>query len=186
MNADTTVTAIFIKTFTITATASTGGTITPTVIAYYGTDADFTMTPDAYYHLLDVKADGVSIALVNPYTFTYVTSDHTIEAIYEQDPPDRVTRTIKDNITLLLSSSFSNPNRQDTLLNKLDAVIALITGGDYLAALDKLQNDILKKTDGCHNIGHPDNNDWLTNPDCISQSQLYDAIVYLIGRLQEM
>ena len=178
MNADTTVTAIFIKTFTITATASTGGTITPTVIAYYGTDA--------YYHLLDVKIDGVSIGLVNPYTFTYVTSDHTIEAIYEQDPPDQVTQTIEDTVSSLPPTDLNNPNNQNTYINKLDAVIALIDSGDYQTAIDKLQNDILKKTDGCHNIGHPDNNDWLTNPDCISQSQLYDAIVYLIGRLQEM
>jgi len=188
MNAEATITAIFIKTFTITASATAGGTITPsgTVIADYGTDAVFTMTPDAYYHLLDVKADGVSLGTVNTYTFTYVTSDHTIEAIYEQDPPDQVTQTIEDTVSSLPPTDFNNPNNQNTYINKLDAVIALINNGDYQTAIDKLQNDILKKTDGCRNIGHPDNNDWLTDPDCISQSQLYDAVVYLIIQLQGM
>ena len=64
----------------------------------------------------------------------------------------------------------------------MDEVIALINSGAYQDAINKLQNDLLKKTDGCAASGQPDKNDWIT--DCSSQSQVYQAIIYLIGYLQ--
>jgi hypothetical protein len=60
-----------INTYTITATAGTGGTISPTgaVSVNYGEDQVFTITPNTGYHILDVLVDGVSVGALNSYTF---------------------------------------------------------------------------------------------------------------------
>jgi len=73
------------NTYTIKATSGVGGSISPsgTVTVNYGTDQIFTITPDTGYHIKDVKVDGKSVGAVSTYTFTNVTSNHTIEAIFE-------------------------------------------------------------------------------------------------------
>lgn len=69
----------------ITASALTGGSISPsgTVKVNTGNVQAFTIIPGAGYSVLDVKADGSSVGAVTSYTFTNVTSDHTIEAAFK-------------------------------------------------------------------------------------------------------
>ena len=52
-------------------------------------------------------------------------------------------------IASLYLGVFKNANMQNTLLNKLNALLANIEAGKYEDALGQLQNDILKKTDRC-------------------------------------
>ncbi|NMB79971.1 MAG: hypothetical protein GYA23_12860, partial [Methanomicrobiales archaeon] len=68
----------------ITATAGSGGTITPSgaVSVDYGTNQTFAITPNAGYHITDVLVDGASQGAVSSYTFTNVVADHTISATY--------------------------------------------------------------------------------------------------------
>ncbi len=83
--ANHTISASFaINTYAITATAGLGGSISPSgaVSATYGASQTFTMTPDVGYLILDVLVDGVSVGAVSTYTFTDVTADHTIKAIF--------------------------------------------------------------------------------------------------------
>ncbi|MFN8586383.1 MAG: hypothetical protein U0704_01175 [Candidatus Eisenbacteria bacterium] len=42
----------------------------------------FTITPAAHYHVADVLVDGVSVGTPTSYTFTNVTTDHTIAASF--------------------------------------------------------------------------------------------------------
>ena len=72
-------------TFTITASAGTGGTISPlgAVTVNSGESKKFTITPNSGYKISDVKVDVVSVGAVSTYTFENVTLDHTIEAIFE-------------------------------------------------------------------------------------------------------
>jgi hypothetical protein len=74
-----------IETFTITATAGQGGTISPSgsVSVVSGSSQIFTITPNVGYKIKDVKVDGTSVGSVNTYTFTNVTSNHTIEVTFE-------------------------------------------------------------------------------------------------------
>ena len=65
---------------------------------------------------------------------------------------------------------------QNTMINKLNAVIANIEAGNYEDALGQLQNDILKKTDGCATSGEPDKNDWIIDTDCEAQMLVYQSI----------
>jgi hypothetical protein len=72
------------KTYTITASAGSGGTISPsgTMTVKQGESKTFTITPDKGYKIKDVKVDGKSVGAVSTYTFENVTSDHTIEATF--------------------------------------------------------------------------------------------------------
>ncbi|MGD0079780.1 MAG: glycine-rich domain-containing protein [Methanoregula sp.] len=69
---------------TITATAGTGGTISPygTVGVIYGDSQQFNITPNTGYHIANVAVDGSSVGAVPAYTFPSVTSDHSISATF--------------------------------------------------------------------------------------------------------
>src|SRR5207253_10596047 len=58
--------------FTITATAGTGGTITPPgeTAVFHGDHQDYTVAPRPHYHTTDVKVDGVSQGAISNYTFS--------------------------------------------------------------------------------------------------------------------
>ena len=75
------------KAHIITATAGDGGTIAPNgAVSVRDTgDQTFTITPASGYHIADVKVDGVSQGTVKTYTFTNVTTNHTIEATFAKD-----------------------------------------------------------------------------------------------------
>ena len=83
-----------------------------------------------------------------------------------------------DNLALILletdDTAFKNRLSNDALINKLEAVKKQVTHGAYAEALEKLQNDILKKTDGCVVGSVVDRNDWVT--DCEKQKQFYWSI----------
>ena len=73
------------NTYTITATAGNGGTITPagaTTVAY-NADRTYTIAANTGYHVSNVFVDGVSVGAVTSYTFTGVTANHTIYAAFD-------------------------------------------------------------------------------------------------------
>lgn len=74
-------------THTITATAGSNGSISPsgTVTVEDGTDQTFTITANSGYHISDVLVDGASVGAVSSYTFENVTGDHTIAATFARD-----------------------------------------------------------------------------------------------------
>ena len=73
---------------TITASAGTGGTITPSgaVSVYYGTNQTFTITNNTGYYISGVVVDGSPVGAVTTYTFTNVISAHTIAASFSLNP----------------------------------------------------------------------------------------------------
>jgi len=92
---------------------------------------------------------------------------------------DRVDAIIAA-INALAPSDFKK-NKQKTLINKLEAVRKQVQNGAFQGALNKLQNDILPKIDGCALGGSPDSNDWIIN--CAAQDQVYPLVVELIAAL---
>ena len=76
-----------VRQFTLTVSATSGGSISPsgTITVNYGDSKTFTITPDKGYKISDVKVDSVSVGAVSTYTFTNITSDHKIEAIFEKN-----------------------------------------------------------------------------------------------------
>jgi hypothetical protein len=82
-------------TYTITASAGSGGTITPSgaVVVSGGASQGFTVAANAGFTIADVLVDGGSVGAVTGYTFNNVTADHTIAASFNavNAPPGQPT-----------------------------------------------------------------------------------------------
>ena len=79
------ITATFtLKTYTITATAGTGGSISPSgsILVNHGATQVVSITLNTDYKIEDVLVDGKSVGAVSTYTFTGITSNHTISAMF--------------------------------------------------------------------------------------------------------
>jgi PKD repeat protein len=70
--------------YNIGATATTGGSISPTGTwtLSRGSSQIYTITPNANYFIFDVFVDGASVGPINTYTFGSVMANHTIEAVF--------------------------------------------------------------------------------------------------------
>jgi hypothetical protein len=85
INTNHSITAVFSPTtYTIAASAGSGGSINPTgqVSAVAGTNRTFTITPNSDYNIADVKVDQVSVGAVSSYTFQNLNANHTIAATF--------------------------------------------------------------------------------------------------------
>jgi hypothetical protein len=78
--------------YTITASAGTGGSISPSgqVSLQSGATQLFSIKPNAGYLIAGVTVDGVSQGSVNAYTFSNVQANHTISAAFKS-----ITYTIR-------------------------------------------------------------------------------------------
>ena len=72
--------------YTITASAGQGGSITPSgaVSVAKGGSQTFTIKPSDNYEIEDVKVDGQSVGKVTEYTFESVTAEHSIAATFSE------------------------------------------------------------------------------------------------------
>jgi hypothetical protein len=96
VTANHTISATFSQiTYTINASASAGGTISPSgsVTVAQGANQVFTITPGSGYTIADVLIDGSSAGAVSSYTFTNVSSGHTISASFVEGYTLMVTTT---------------------------------------------------------------------------------------------
>ena len=107
-----------LATYIITATAGTGGTITPsgTVTVTEGGSQTFSITPDGDNSVADVLVDGTSQGSISSYLFTNVTSNRYIEAIFNLSaecsdlssvPLSAVKHAAPPNIMFVLDDSGS-------------------------------------------------------------------------------
>ncbi len=112
---DHTIRATFIAdTVTITSSAGTNGTISPsgTLSLPIGSSQTFTISPDRGFVNSDVLVDGASIGAIDTYTLSNVTGNHTISAVFTAENqlptadagPDQ---TIQEGQTANLSGSNS-------------------------------------------------------------------------------
>ena len=95
--------AIFgLLTYSITSSASSGGTISPlgTSNVNYGDSKTFTITPSSGYKISDVKVDGTSVGAVSTYTFSNISSDHTISASFEKQATIIILQIGNKNFTV--------------------------------------------------------------------------------------
>ena len=73
-----------ISTYSVTATAGTGGRITPSghLEISQGTSQIFKITPDDGYAIQHILVDGVSLGALKEYTLENVSAPHNIEALF--------------------------------------------------------------------------------------------------------
>jgi len=88
--------------YTIIASAGTGGTISPSgnVSVTGGSNRTYTITPNSGYRISAVNVDGTSVGAVSSYTFYNVTAAHTISATFTRITYSlNVTRTGTGTVT---------------------------------------------------------------------------------------
>jgi hypothetical protein len=70
--------------YTLTASAGSGGTITPSgaTIVSSGTSQSYTITPGTGYQVAGVTVDGASVGAVTSYSFSKVAANHSISATF--------------------------------------------------------------------------------------------------------
>ncbi|MFT3909034.1 MAG: T9SS type A sorting domain-containing protein [Ferruginibacter sp.] len=120
VTANHTISATFvINTYTITVTAGANGSITPaTGSVNCGSNATYTITPDACYAIADVIVDGVSQGAVGTYTFTNVTANHTISATFT---PTTYTITVTAGANGSITPGTGSHNCGDNLTYTITA-----------------------------------------------------------------
>ena len=106
IHGDTGVTAAFtLKTYTLSATAGANGSISPqgSIVLNHGASQSFTISPDPGYHIEEVKVDGLTVGALTSYTFSNVSSNHSIEVIIGLDPP-RATTLVSPSGTIFFTT----------------------------------------------------------------------------------
>jgi hypothetical protein len=73
-----------LPTYTITASATAGGTISPsgTTLVTQGYSQTYAITANMGYSIADVTVDGASVGIVSSYTFSDVQANHTIAVAF--------------------------------------------------------------------------------------------------------
>ena len=132
----------------------------------------------------DMAGTYVASLIVNDGYVDSPASTVTITATSSQDKVIENLHWGIDAINGLDSNDFKCRKMQNILTKKINAVLQRVDQGLYSEALDKLEYDILQKTNGCADIGAPDRNDWITN--CSAQGQVYPIIMETIDLLRTM
>jgi beta propeller repeat protein len=104
-----------------------------------------------------------------------------VQAIMTPSAALATVADLQEAVAALPPGALKNENMRNTLNNKLNAVMAKIEAGEYASALQKLENDVLGKTDGCPGSSPPapDANDWLRS--CGDQAVLYPLVLDAIA-----
>ena len=147
-----------------------------------GSTADLTGTTASIAFTADLAGTYIASLVVNDGIVDSAASNATVEAITAQEATLTLLKLI-EAINALPKSVFKNDNMPNALTNKINAVLADIEAGDYEKALNKLQSDILRKTDGCAISGvAPDKNDWIRT--CDAQNAIYPLVLEAIAFLE--
>jgi uncharacterized repeat protein (TIGR02543 family) len=77
---------VWIRTYTITASADVNGTISAsgTTTVNSGSNQSYTFSPVSGYKISDVLVNGISQGAITSYTFTNVVANHTISVVFEK------------------------------------------------------------------------------------------------------
>jgi len=102
-SADHTIAAEFyaLPTYTITASANPGGTITPAGVTtlYQGQSQTYTITASLGSAVSDVLVDGSSVGAVTTYPFSSIAADHTIAVTFAEAPKSAVSGQMTDAVS---------------------------------------------------------------------------------------
>lgn len=108
--------------------------------------------------------------------------------------PSELLEVAIEEVSEIPESFLKNKNNSLPLSKKLYVAMKMVSRGDeeedltkkvnfYHSALQKLEKDVLPKTDGCATSGSPDANDWIE--DCETQADFYEPIMTVIEMLRE-
>ncbi len=204
-SAEDTVTVSFINLPPLADAGGNDSGVVANAVTLDGSDSsDPNNDPITFSWAIASSPDGSSAALVSSNTATpsftpdvpgtYVieltvsdglltdTDESSIEVISLQNATAGALAGTVTAIKVMSDASIKNKQMKKALTNKINAVLKNLEDGDYASALEKLQDDILSKTDGCANGGSPDKNDWIRV--CADQDKVYPIVVSAIDYLK--
>jgi len=143
-------------------------------------------TPDSVSASLwaDVTGTYVVSLVVNDGFVDSAPSNVSVMALTSVTQATQQTSQTMVTINSLSPTVFKNTNMQNALTNKIQAVLADIQAGRYADALNKLQNDVIRKTDGCATGGAPDATDWIKT--CSAQAMVHPMLQQLVALLKTL
>ena len=105
------------NTYTITASAGSHGSISPSgnVTVNQGLNKSFAITPDDGYIINDILVDGNSVGAVSSYTFTNITQNHTISATFSAAATGPVHNLTKDTYYDTIQAALDDADSGDTI-----------------------------------------------------------------------
>ena len=102
-------------------------------------------------------------------------------------PMNKLNKGLDALIDMIMAkpgAAFKVPSSKIALVNKVEAIKKQVAAGAYSAALEKLKEDVLKKTDG-YLSGAVDANDWVKDitvqQELCSQIQKIWIMLVLVG-----
>ena len=118
--------------YTITATAGTGGNISPSgaVPVGQGNSQTFVITPNVGYAVSQVTVDGVNQGALGTYTFTNVQTTHTISATFVAVPGYTITASAGANGTISPSGAvtvYQGSNQAFTITPNNGYLVDIVT-----------------------------------------------------------
>jgi K319L-like, PKD domain len=154
-----------------------------------GSNASLNATTAQASFIVDLPTSDQDLYVVSLTVSDGIASNTQNVAITVLTKQDAATENLASTVDVVnslppetLPTFFVNSNQANALTSKINAALKLIDQKQYAAALDKLETDILPKTDGCATQGAPDKNDWIK--DCPTQKKVYDSVKDTIELLQ--
>ena len=102
--------------YTITTSAGSNGSITPSATVNYGSSKTINMSPSTGYEVNEVIVDGINKGKITTYTFNNITDNHTISVTFKKLDEQKFTvncTTVQNgNISVTPSSAT-----KDTIIN---------------------------------------------------------------------
>lgn len=133
---------------------------------------------------LDLPGEYIVSLMVNDGFIDSDPSNITVMVISKQDATTLALQDVLVAINDLEKSVFINKNLQKPMTNKINTVLKLVDQGEHYESLEKLNNDVLRKVDGCAESGEPDKNDWIK--DCAAQEAVSLPLQEAINLLWDM
>jgi len=146
-----TVTKAVVPQFTITASAGSGGYITPSgaVLVDQGSNQTFTITADPFYQITQVTVDTVNQGAISTYTFTNVQANHTISATFTLRTGDQVAWWKFDETSGTTAADSSGNGRNGTLVGscawvagKINNAVDIPGGTSYVTVPNSITSGV--------------------------------------------
>jgi hypothetical protein len=139
------------------------------------------MAPVASF-MPDLPGTYIAQLIVNDGLVDSLPATVEIQVVSRQTQLMRDLANLQRVIAKLAPKAFQHANQQRELLKKLNEVIVKVQKQKYSDALHQLQDDLLKKVNGCATTGAPQKDDWIV--DCADQSQVYPLLLNLMAELK--
>ncbi|NVM22049.1 MAG: DUF3466 family protein [Desulfobacterales bacterium] len=117
----------------------------------------------------------------------FADSDPSVIRIVAISLQDIIAQTLQEltaTVNDLDDSVFKNSNMRNALTNKINAVLEMVDQDLYQDSMNKLEHDIMAKTNGCAETGDPDKNDWIR--DCKAQNEVCTPIMNAVDLLRKL